>query len=175
MMATAVTRARLGSVGVAAVVALGLAGCAGMGDGPSEGPVSEASTFDMRSADAERVADALERDGRVVLRGITFDTASARLQSGSEPAIARIGEVMNRNPSLRLAVVGHTDDVGDFDFNKSLSQRRAETIVTMLDRDYGVAPDRLAAVGVGPLAPIASNDDEAGRAENRRVELVLIE
>jgi len=82
---------------------------------------------------------------------------------------------MNANPDLRLAVVGHTDNVGGFDSNKALSERRAQTIVTMLNRDYDVASDRLVSLGVGPVAPIASNDDEAGRAENRRVELVVIE
>jgi len=175
MMAKEVTRTRLGRVGMAVVVALGLAGCASMGDAPPEGPVSEVSTFDLRSADPDRVADALRRDGRVVLRGITFDTASARLQPGSEPAVRTIGDMMNANPDLRLAVVGHTDNVGGFDSNKALSERRAQTIVTMLNRDYDVASDRLVSLGVGPVAPIASNDDEAGRAENRRVELVVIE
>ncbi len=126
MTAPAVTLLRLS--GVAAVVALGLAGCASLGDAPPEGPVSAVSTFDLRSADPERVADALRSDGRVVLRGITFDTGSARFQSGSEPAVTAIGDMMNANPDLRLAVVGHTDDVGGFESDKARSQRRAQTI-----------------------------------------------
>jgi outer membrane protein OmpA-like peptidoglycan-associated protein len=175
MTVRAVSPTRAGMAALAMVSTLAMAGCATMDDAAPAGPVSQVSTFDLRSADPDRVADALRDDGRVVLRGITFATGSARLQPGSQPAVERIADMMNANPDLRLAVVGHTDNVGGFEANKALSERRAATIVTMLERDYGVASDRVVGLGVGPVAPIASNDTEAGRAENRRVELVVIE
>jgi outer membrane protein OmpA-like peptidoglycan-associated protein len=72
-------------------------------------------------------------------------------------------------------VVGHTDNTGDYTHNIELSGRRAQAIVDAVVNDYDVEPTRLAAVGVGPLAPINTNRTEYGRSQNRRVELVLIE
>jgi outer membrane protein OmpA-like peptidoglycan-associated protein len=69
-------------------------------------------------------------------------------------------------------VVGHTDNAGGFDYNRDLSQRRAEAVVTRLIQDQGVDVRRLFPVGVSFAAPIASNQTEEGRAQNRRVELV---
>jgi outer membrane protein OmpA-like peptidoglycan-associated protein len=68
--------------------------------------------------------------------------------------------------------VGHTDNVGGYDYNLKLSQARAGAVVKELVTKYKVAPERLKAAGVGRLSPVASNDTEEGRAKNRRVELV---
>lgn len=160
---------------VAAGVVLSVAACAGATTPPPGGSIGEVSTFDMRTADPQLVAQALERDGRVVLRGITFEFDSARLLPESLPAVATIGNAMLANPHLNVAVVGHTDNIGSFAVNKDVSERRAETIVAALRQNYGIAGNRLVALGVGPVAPIASNFDEAGRAMNRRVELVVID
>jgi OOP family OmpA-OmpF porin len=69
-------------------------------------------------------------------------------------------------------VVGHTDSVGKIDYNMQLSNARAEAVVKTLITKYGVSQNRLDSYGVGPLAPVASNETEEGRALNRRVELV---
>jgi OOP family OmpA-OmpF porin len=69
-------------------------------------------------------------------------------------------------------VVGHTDNVGPVGVNLGLSKRRAAAVVQVLTTKYAVAADRLQAFGNGPYAPIASNDSETGRSQNRRVELV---
>ena len=69
-------------------------------------------------------------------------------------------------------MVGHTDNVGAMDYNRDLSSRRAAAVVAALVGEHGVGGARLQAEGVGPLSPVASNDEEAGRALNRRVELV---
>ena len=74
--------------------------------------------------------------------------------------------------SLRLLIVGHTDTQGSYDYNADLSRRRAESAVTSLVKDYGIARERLFPVGVSFASPIASNQTEEGRAKNRRVELV---
>ena len=70
-------------------------------------------------------------------------------------------------------MVGHTDNVGNLPANLDLSRRRADAVAAALARDYGIARDRLTANGVASLAPVASNGSDAGRAKNRRVELVL--
>ena len=69
-------------------------------------------------------------------------------------------------------MVGHTDNVGGFDSNMDLSNRRANSVVAHLRTHYGVEATRLKSVGVGLLAPVASNESDDGRAKNRRVELV---
>jgi outer membrane protein OmpA-like peptidoglycan-associated protein len=73
---------------------------------------------------------------------------------------------------LKVYIVGHTDNVGIFDYNMSLSQRRAKSVVYQLIQSYGIAPERLKPAGAGMIAPVASNDDETGRSKNRRVEIV---
>jgi len=73
---------------------------------------------------------------------------------------------------LKIYVVGHTDSVGGFDSNMSLSLARAEAVLQALVSQYGIDPGRLKAYGVGPLAPESTNRSEDGQAVNRRVELV---
>lgn len=110
----------------------------------------------------------------MAIYGIYFDTNSAEIKPESKPALEEIGKLLRNNPDLKLLVVGHTDNVGDFDFNLQLSQRRAEAVVRALVREQGVAVSRLRSHGVSFAAPVATNDDEEGRAKNRRVELVQI-
>ena len=73
---------------------------------------------------------------------------------------------------MKAFVVGHTDTSGSFEHNLDLSMRRAAAVVEVLVTAHGISEGRLTPRGVGPLAPVASNDTEAGRALNRRVELV---
>jgi len=86
--------------------------------------------------------------------------------------LAEIAKLLANNPTLNLHVVGHTDSTGAFDHNMTLSKARADAVMNALVSAHGVAASRLQASGVGPLAPVASNDTEDGRAKNRRVELV---
>lgn len=149
-------------------MASALLGCA------TTGKIGEVSEFDITTASTKDIAKALQKDGRVVISGgILFETDSAKLTPSAENVVTRISDTMKENPNLRVAVVGHTDSTGDFNYNIRLSERRAKAIVQALVKD-GVAADRLAAVGVGPLSPAATNDTAEGRAQNRRVELVLI-
>jgi outer membrane protein OmpA-like peptidoglycan-associated protein len=82
------------------------------------------------------------------------------------------GKLMKELPTLKLLVVGHTDNVGTFPFNTELSQRRAPAVAAALAGRYGVGKDRLMPVGVSFASAVASNKTEDGRAKNRRVELV---
>ncbi|MGM0481156.1 MAG: OmpA family protein [Pseudomonadota bacterium] len=124
--------------------------------------------------DAQAMADDIDETGSVRLYGIHFDTNEATIKEKSESTLAEIADLMDQQPELRLNVVGHTDAVGDINYNMDLSRKRAEAVVAFLSSQYGVAEGRLKAHGIGPLAPVASNEDEDGRARNRRVELVKI-
>jgi len=121
---------------------------------------------------AEALNDDLDHVGHVAVYEILFDTAKADLKPESDGALKEVAALMARSPALKLHVVGHTDNVGALAANLDLSKRRAQAVVTALTTTYKVAAARLHADGVGPLAPVASNDGEAGRAKNRRVELV---
>jgi OmpA-OmpF porin, OOP family len=124
-------------------------------------------------ADASALGDALDRDGRVVVDGIYFDTGSAKLKSESDPALGQVAELLRLRTALKLHVVGHTDNTGGFAANMTLSQNRAQAVVEALTGRFGIAASRLSGHGVGPLAPAASNAGDAGRGKNRRVEIVV--
>lgn len=136
--------------------------------------VVESSEMDtgMVSVNADALADGLERDGKVTLEGIYFDTGRDTLRAESDPALAQVGLLLRDRPDLGLMVVGHTDSTGSAEANIRLSQRRAERVRDALVTRYGVSPARLTAQGVGAATPVASNDTENGRQQNRRVELV---
>jgi OmpA-OmpF porin, OOP family len=124
--------------------------------------------------DAASMAGGLSANGRVAIYGIFFDTAKSDLKPESEPAMAEIAKLLKERPALRVFIVGHTDMVGDPAANVTLSQARAQSVITALITKYGIAAARLVAFGAGPYAPVASNGTEEGRARNRRVELVEI-
>jgi outer membrane protein OmpA-like peptidoglycan-associated protein len=124
------------------------------------------------TASAAELAEGLDRDGHIAVYAIYFDTGSAALKPESKPALDEIAKLMASRPQLKLHVVGHTDSTGSFDLNRQLSADRAASVVKALTTDHKVAAARLMAHGVGPLAPVATNANEEGRAKNRRVDLV---
>ncbi len=124
--------------------------------------------------DADSMAEDIDKKGSVSIHGIHFDTGEASIKQESESTLAEIASLLEREEELRLMVVGHTDAVGSIEYNMDLSQKRADAVVNYLSSEHGISEDRLAPYGVGPLAPVASNEDKDGRAENRRVELVKI-
>ncbi len=127
---------------------------------------------DMVSVSASDMSKAIANTGRIALYGILFDTARSDLKAESKPALEEIAKLLKSDLSLRLRVVGHTDNQGALESNITLSKRRAEAVTAALSNSYGVAANRLSAFGVADLAPVASNNGEEGRAKNRRVELV---
>ena len=123
-------------------------------------------------ADAKFMAEGINTAGHVAIYGIYFDFNKADVKPESEPALKEIATLLQQDSKLKLHVVGHTDNVGAYNYNMKLSQQRAEAVVRELISKYKIASNRLKAGGVGPLAPVASNDTEEGKAKNRRVELV---
>ena len=126
----------------------------------------------MVTIDAAAMAKDISSTGRVALYGIYFDTDKADLKPESEPTLQEIAKLLKQDASLKLYIVGHTDNVGGFDYNVGLSERRAAAVVKELTAKHGIPATRLKPAGVGMLSPVAPNDREEGRAKNRRVELV---
>ena len=118
------------------------------------------------------MAKGIEAEGHIALYEIYFDTDSAQLKPTSDQALEEIRNLLQQHASLRLLVVGHTDNQGQLDYNRQLSEQRAAAVVKALVERHGIAASRLTPVGVGMAAPVASNDSDPGRARNRRVELV---
>ncbi len=123
-------------------------------------------------ADAAAMGNDINSTGHVAIYGIYFDTGKANLKPESDAALAEISTLLKNNGTLKLYVVGHTDNQGSFDLNMRLSKERAEAVVKALTGKYRIQINRLKPFGVASLVPVASNDSEEGRAKNRRVELV---
>ena len=124
------------------------------------------------TATAAAIQQGLAAQGKFALYGLYFDPGKAELKAESAPALAEVAQVLKDNPSLQLFVVGHTDSTGQVGANVDLSERRATAAVDALVSRHGIAAKRLTAKGVGPFAPVGTNQTEDGRAKNRRVELV---
>lgn len=133
-------------------------------------PVAEAPL----SQAAGDIAQRLRADGHLVLERLEFETGTSDLGAGPFATLERLAELLQAEPALRVALVGHTDAVGGLEGNIALSQRRAEAVRQWLIDGYAVSADRLQAHGAGYLSPRASNLTEAGREANRRVEVVLL-
>jgi OmpA-OmpF porin, OOP family len=121
------------------------------------------------------LADALLADGRVTTQGILFDTGSARIRPESTPTLKEIADALRQHGNLRLRIEGHTDSVGQAPANQRLSEQRAQAVVAHLVEREGVAAGRLEAAGMGQEQPVADNGTAEGRAQNRRVELVVLD
>ncbi|PTQ74848.1 OmpA family protein [Celeribacter persicus] len=122
---------------------------------------------------SEDLINRLETRGRVVLEDLTFETGASNLGEGPFASLRRVAEYLKTHPEVRLALVGHTDNVGGLDGNTALSRKRAESVRQRLIQNYGIAPGQISAEGIGYLAPRTSNATEEGREKNRRVEAVI--
>ncbi|MBN8753214.1 MULTISPECIES: OmpA family protein [Variovorax] len=123
--------------------------------------------------DATAMQKSLAETGRINLYGILFDLDKDIIRPESQPTLDEMTKLMRGNPPLKLSVVGHTDAQGDAKHNDDLSKRRALAVIAVLVK-AGVDPRRFTTRGAGSAEPVAPNDSEAGRAKNRRVELVRL-
>lgn len=124
------------------------------------------------TANAAAMANDIRATGHAAVYGILFDTGKADIKPESANAIGEIAKLLKNDSSLKLYVVGHTDNVGSVDSNLKLSDLRAQAVMKALVADHGIASARLRAFGCAQFAPVGANDNEEGRAKNRRVELV---
>ncbi len=123
-------------------------------------------------ANAAALTQDIKTSGHAAIYGIYFDFGKSTIKPESESAIMEIAKLLKNSPDLKAYVVGHTDNVGSLDSNMTLSLARAEAVVQTLVAKHAIAAGRLKGCGVGPLAPVISNDNEEGKAKNRRVEIV---
>lgn len=123
----------------------------------------------------DEVLKALISDGRVSMSGAYFATDSTRLDATVSLGLDKLVHAMERMPERQVVIVGNTDSVGDFNYNISLSKARADAVRNALvSPPYNIEPNRLVAIGVGSIDPVASNVDEEGRGQNRRVTFMVL-
>ena len=111
---------------------------------------------------------------KVILRNIFFEFASASLLDESKVELELLLLFLRSNPDVNIVITGHTDNIGTEEYNLALSQNRARAVVDYLLKD-GIAGERLSYRGLGASEPIADNDTEEGRAQNRRTEMLIAE
>lgn len=145
----------------------------------------DAATARASAADSAQQAEELQRQidalqaettdrGLVLTLGdVLFATARAELRADATNNLDKLVEFLNRYPDRKVEIEGHTDSVGTAEYNQGLSERRAESVKTYLVRQ-GIDSRRLVTAGMGEHQPVAGNDSEAGRRQNRRV-MVIIE
>lgn len=145
---------------------------------PADAKPTEEKPADVKAPEAPATVDSevlkneLAKDGKIEL-GIKFVTGKADIDPASKTQIAEIAEYLKAHADIKLEVNGHTDNTGNADANKTLSESRAKAVVNALVAD-GVPADRLKAQGFGDTQPIADNATDEGKIKNRRVELVVV-
>jgi outer membrane protein OmpA-like peptidoglycan-associated protein len=108
----------------------------------------------------------------VNINDVLFDTAQYTLKPGAREKLAKVSGIILAYPGLKIQLEGHTDSVGSDDYNMKLSQQRGDSVRTYLV-SQGVAADTVTATGLGKADPVATNDNAAGRQQNRRVDMVV--
>ena len=121
---------------------------------------------------AAEMQKSISSSGKVAIYGILFDFNKADIKPESTPTLTEMASLLKAEPNLKVLVVGHTDNVGTFEFNEDLSKRRARAVVAELAGKHGIDAARLTPLGASFMAPVTTNSTEEGRALNRRVELV---
>lgn len=118
--------------------------------------------------------EAIDRDGKAALYGILFDVGKADIKPESAEALKQITDYLIANPLVKVIVVGHTDNTGNYANNIILSKARAESVKNYLMNTGKIAATRLLSEGAGQYCPVSTNDTEEGRKLNRRVEVVKL-
>jgi outer membrane protein OmpA-like peptidoglycan-associated protein len=131
----------------------------------------------IKAEDMQRQIDALqakstERGIVLTLGDVLFTSGRADLKAGAAENLSRLVHFLNENADRKVEIEGHTDNVGSDDYNQSLSQRRADSVKSFL-MQQGIGSDRIVASGKGEQRPVADNESEGGRQQNRRVEVII--
>ena len=148
----------------------------GAGVGAATGGYMDLQARELRQQLQGTGVQVQEIDGqvRLIMPGnITFDTDKTDVKQSFRPVLDSIAKVLAKYNKTSVQIIGHTDNVGARDYNMQLSLKRAQTVGQYLAL-RGVTESRIGAYGAGPDQPIASNANEAGRSQNRRVEIGLV-
>lgn len=137
-----------------------------------EAAKAQQETADLQRQIAELNAKSTERGLVVTLGDVLFDTDRAELKSGAATNLAKLATFLNQYEDRSVLIEGHTDSVGNEDYNLGLSQRRADSVKVWL-MNQGVNSGRIVTAGKGETSPVAGNDSASGRQLNRRVEVII--
>jgi outer membrane protein OmpA-like peptidoglycan-associated protein len=116
----------------------------------------------------------LKVGNRIVLRNVFYETDSYALRKESTAELNKVVRLLQAHPDIKIEISGHTDNTGNPDYNQKLSENRAQTVADYLISS-SIDPERIVARGYGMKLPVAANNTEEGRAQNRRTELLIIE
>ncbi|MBQ4889563.1 OmpA family protein [Shewanella sp. MMG014] len=128
---------------------------------------------DRLTIDLDGLTDKIAQNGHVALDGLLFEFDSDKLMPEAMDVVKVVAEYLKSHPKQQFYVVGHTDDQGGQSYNKVLSEKRAKAVRSALINDFNIKPTQVESTGLGEYAPVASNMNNAGKKQNRRVELVL--
>lgn len=158
-----------GNTAAGAIVGAAVGGTAGAIIGQRMDKQAEELDEELEGAEVERVGE-----GIIVKfdNALLFDFDSAELRPMARENLGDLAASLRDYPDTEVLIVGHTDSTGPEDYNQRLSERRASSAATYV-MEQGLRPSRITTVGKGEQEPIASNDTEAGRQQNRRVEVAI--
>ncbi|HSR41059.1 MAG TPA: OmpA family protein [Longimicrobiales bacterium] len=165
----AATGAAAGSTAKGAIIGAAVGGAAGAIIGSQMDDAAEELERDLENAKVERVGEGIQI---TFDSGILFEFDSSELKDAARANLGELSQSLNEYENYDVLVVGHTDSRGSDDYNLSLSRRRAQAAATYL-QSRGIATDRIHVEGLGETEPVASNETDAGRQLNRRVEVAI--
>lgn len=160
---------KYGDTAKGAIIGAAVGGVAGAVIGRQMDKQAAELERDLEGAEVDRVGEgiAIKFDS-----GILFDFDSAQLRAAARSNLAELAQSLKEYPNTDAMIIGHTDAVGSDDYNLGLSQRRAESAAQYLV-SQGISRSRLTTLGKGEREPIADNDSDYGRQQNRRVEIAI--
>ncbi|MBB5224091.1 outer membrane protein OmpA-like peptidoglycan-associated protein [Amaricoccus macauensis] len=165
------------AIGAGPATGIGTAAGAALGNvvGSAAGALLDRQQKELNAELADTGATVVNTGSILVVtlpESVTFDSGSARLHQDYVDEIAFIARSLRDHPNSIVTVVGHTDNVGSTKYNQGLSERRAAAVANVLT-ESGVEATRMHSIGMGYHQPVASNDTPGGRAQNRRVEIII--
>jgi len=158
-----------GNTALGAIIGAAVGGTAGVLIGRHMDQQAEEMRRDLQNARVERVGEGIKI---TFDSGILFDIDSYQLQPAATANIESLVKILNKYPDTNILIEGDTDDTGSDDYNQTLSERRAEAVANY-QKSLGIPGSRVSTVGLGESNPVASNDTEEGRRQNRRVEVAI--
>ena len=158
-----------GNTAMGAILGAAVGGAAGYGIGRYMDKQAEELEKDLEGAEIERVGEGI----KITFRdGIQFALNSSELSETSKTNLTELAETLKKYDDTNILIEGHTDVTGTREYNMTLSEKRAESVSDYL-KDLGVAGKRITTEGYGPDQPVADNDSDYGRQQNRRVEVAI--
>jgi outer membrane protein OmpA-like peptidoglycan-associated protein len=160
---------QLGNTTLGAIIGAAVGGTAGTLIGHHMDKQAEEMRQDIKNARIERIGEGIKI---TFDSGILFAIDSSALQPSAKTNIENLALILNKYPDTNILIEGDTDNTGTTEYNQQLSERRAQAVADY-QKSLGVASSRISTIGLGELNPVASNDSDYGRAQNRRVEIAI--